>query len=131
MPWADQQSASNTNRPVDTYDFLADPRALSLADRKAARSQFDREQHRWLSRLRQLAEGPEPADDFPAFLLATAPFADFARRLGHSASRPQLGTEVQDELDWFLRAFVAYLRTDEGEDVFANEDARCDSRQPG
>lgn len=103
---------------MDTYDFLADPRTLTLDERREARDQFDREQASWLAKLRVLAEGPVPADDFPAFLLATPTFADLAKKLADAQKRQNLSTDVQDEVDWFLRAFADYLRTDEGEDVF-------------
>ena len=66
---------------MDTYDFLADPRTLTLAERHAARDQYDRDQIDWLNKLRSLAEPPKPDDDFPAFLLATQPFAHLARKL--------------------------------------------------
>jgi hypothetical protein len=103
---------------VDTYDFLADPRTLTLAERREARDQYDRDQTTWLGKLRALAEGPLPADDFPAFLLATQPFQDLARKLKKAEKRHQLSTDVQDEIDWFFRAFADYLRTQEGEEVF-------------
>jgi hypothetical protein len=103
---------------VDTYDFLADPRTLTLAERRDARHQYDREQTSWLAKMRMLAEDPLPGDDFPAFLLATQTFADLARKLKKAETRQQLPTDVQDEVDWFVRAFANYLRTQEGEDVF-------------
>ena len=103
---------------LDTYDFLADPRTLTMPERLAARDQYDSDQDTWLQRLRLLTEPPKPAQDFPAFLLATQPFADLARRLGSANSRKELPPEVADELDWFVRAFADYLRTQEGEEVF-------------
>tara|TARA_R110002072_G_scaffold100429_2_gene221109 strand:- start:41221 stop:41631 length:411 start_codon:yes stop_codon:yes gene_type:complete len=103
---------------VDTYDFLTDPRTLTLAERREARDQYDRDQRTWLAKLRLLAEDPKPAEDFPAFLLATQTFADLARKLQKADSRKQLPTDVQDEVDWFVRAFADYLRTQDGEEVF-------------
>ncbi len=103
---------------MDTYDFLADPRTLTMAERHAARDQYDRDQADWLTKLRSLAEPPKPDDDFPAFLLATQPFADLARKLIKIDSRQQLTVEIADELDWFLRVFADYLRTEDGEEVF-------------
>lgn len=103
---------------MDTYDFLCDPRAISLDERRATASRMHREQQVWLERLQALAEAPKPSKDFPAFLLATQPFADLAQRLGTATQRSQLPTQVADELDWFVQAFADYLRTDEGEDAF-------------
>jgi len=104
---------------LDTYDFLADPRTLTLAERAATMARMGREQAHWLHRVRQLAEGPAVGDHFPAFLLATPPFAGLARRIGSSRTRAQLATGVADELDWFVQAFADYLRTRDGEDSFA------------
>lgn len=104
---------------MDTYDFLADPRALSLQARRATANRMHREQNHWLQRLVRLAEPPQPERDFPAFLLATPPFADLARRIGDAADRSKLPTAVADELDWFVGAFRDYLRSSDGEDVFA------------
>ena len=104
---------------MDTYDFLADPRTLTLAERAATAARLGREQAYWLNRVRQLAEGRTVGDHFPAFLLATPPFADLARRIGSSKVRAQLATDVADELDWFVQAFADYLRTRDGEDSFA------------
>lgn len=103
---------------MDTYDFLADPRALSLAERHAARDRLAAEQRSWRTRLQRLVEGEAPDADFPAFLLATPTFADLARRIGGANRRADLPAAVADELDWFVRAFAAYLRTDAGEDTF-------------
>lgn len=103
---------------MDTYDFLADPRALSLDERRAAASRLHAAQTRWLARLQPLIEPPALDSDFPAFLLATEPFADLARRLGSARERAQMPLDVADELDWFVQAFRDYLRTCDGEDVF-------------
>lgn len=103
---------------MDTYDFLSDPRTLSLEERHEARDQYASEQRMWLQRLRALAEEPKPEDDFPAFLLATSTFAELAARLGKAQDRASLSTGAADELDWFLRAFQDYLRTQDGEEVF-------------
>ena len=61
-----------------------------------------------------------PESDFPAFLLATEPFADLAQRLSQATVRRDLPADVADELDWFLRAFRDYLRTQDGEDAFTD-----------
>ena len=102
---------------MDTYDFLADPRTLTLAERHAARDEYDLDQAVWMSKLHSLVDQPKPASDFPAFLLATQPFADLARKLKKAEQRKQLPTDVQDELDWFVRAFADYMRAEEG-DIF-------------
>lgn len=104
---------------MDTYDFLADPRTLTLAERAATAARMGREQAHWLHRVRQLTESRTVDDQFPAFLLATGPFAALARRLGNAKTRRQLATDVADELDWFVQAFAGYLRTCDGEDSFA------------
>lgn len=104
---------------MDTYDFLADPRAITLEERRATASRLHREQTVWLERLMTLAEPPLPEPDFPAFLLATPPFADLAVRLGTATQRAHLPVAVAEELDWFLQAFADYLRTCDGEDIFA------------
>jgi len=103
---------------LDTYDFLTDPRTPTLSERREMREQFAREHDTWLRRLRELAEEHAVDDDFPAFLLATQPFEDLARRIGRAATRAELATEVADEVDWFLQAFADYLRTQDGEDAF-------------
>ena len=103
---------------MDTYDFLADPRTLTMEERLAARQSYAPQQQRWLAKLRALAEAPKPEDDFPAFLLATPPFHGLAGRLGSASRHKDLSTETSDELDWFVRVFADYLRTRDGEDVF-------------
>ena len=106
---------------MDTYDFLTDPRALPLDERRAASEHFAAEQRSWLIRLERLVEPPVPDPDFPAFLLATPAFRDLARRLDHVETRSELPTDVADELDWFVTKFADYLRTCEGEDVFSSD----------
>lgn len=103
---------------MDTYDFLADPRTLTLAERRDARARYAHEQEQWLQKLRVLAEDPKPEDDFPAFLLATEPFRDLAARLDQANARKDLSTASADELQWFVEVFADYLRTRAGEDVF-------------
>ncbi len=104
---------------MDTYDFLADPRAIGLAERRSLQSRLRNEQAWWLARLQQLTEPPQPDRDFPAFLLATPPFRDLARQLARTTERKALPMAVADELDWFVRAFRDYLRSDAGEDAFS------------
>ncbi|MFY9341837.1 MAG: hypothetical protein WAT39_05075 [Planctomycetota bacterium] len=105
---------------MDTYDFFADPRAIGLPERHAAMAAMPREQGFWLARLQQLAEPPRPERDFPAFLLSTPPFRELAHRLARASRRAELPIATADELDWFLRAFRDYLRTDAGEDAFSS-----------
>lgn len=104
---------------MDTYDFLADPRTISLAERHLVLGRMQREQAFWLERLHALTEAPKPRRDFPAFLLATPPFADLARKLAPATTRARLDPAAADELDWFVQAFCDYLVTDQGEDVFS------------
>ncbi len=106
---------------MDTYDFLADPRAITIQERRATASRMAAEQAHWLQRLQGLIEGAPLPREFPAFLLATPPFAELAQRLGAARRRGDLPTEVADELDWFVAAFRLYLVTDEGENAFAGE----------
>lgn len=105
---------------MDTYDFLADPRSLSLADRRRVLGRMQRDQSFWLDRLQALAEAPKPERDFPAFLLAMPPFRELARRLVAATRRAELDAATADELDWFVAAFRNYLRTSDGEDVFSS-----------
>ena len=104
---------------MHTYDFLADPRAITLATRRATAARMQQEQDYWLDRLQLLTEPPHLEDDFPAFLLATGHFTDLARRIGNVMERSKLPVAVADELDWFVAAFRDYLRTADGEDVFS------------
>lgn len=103
---------------MDTYDFLADPRTLTMAERHALREQHDRDQAFWFQQVQTLAEEPILAKDFPAFLLATQPFEDLGQKLQGATSRSQLSVAVADELDWFVRVFADYLRSEAGEEVF-------------
>lgn len=103
---------------MDTYDFLTDPRALPLAERRSALAQHTAAQSKWLERLRVLAEPPAPDDEFPAFLLATPAFAELAQSIGDASQRSELTTAVADEIDWFVQSFADYLRTCDGEDSF-------------
>ncbi len=105
---------------MDTYEFLADPRAIDLAGRQQALRALSREQQWWLDRLANLTEPPKCEQDFPAFLLATPPFHDLAQKLVRASTRAQLPLAVADELDWFVRAFRNYLRTCDGEDAFSS-----------
>jgi hypothetical protein len=71
-----------------------------------------------------LAEG-KLADDFPAFLLATAAFQPLAHKLAECASRSSTPIETLDELERFLEAFADYLRTDRDEIVFDQNTRRA------
>jgi hypothetical protein len=103
---------------MDRSDFPSDPRTLSLPERRQWCRRLDGAQRTWQQRLRDLAEvRPDPG--FPAFLLATPPFAGLAARIGCAAARRDLPVGVADELDRFVDAFRDYLRTSAGEDVFA------------
>jgi hypothetical protein len=103
---------------LDTYDFLADPRTLTLVERQSARDHYDHDHAAWQAKLQKLTEEPKPEDDFPAFLLATQPFVSLAKKLNKAESRNQLTAEAADELDWFVRAFADYLRTDQSVEIF-------------
>jgi hypothetical protein len=113
---------------MDTYDFLADPRAITLQERRATAVRLAQDQQHWLQRLQGLCEAPPPERDFPAFLLATPAFAELAARLGTATARRQLPLAVADELDWFVAAFRDYLRTVDGEDVFSSSSSDRSAR---
>lgn len=113
---------------MDRYDFLADPRAITLQQRRAQQQLQASDQQFWLQRLRALAEGERPADDFPAFLLATPAFTELAARLQPHHLRAALPAATADELDWFLAAYRDYLRTVDGEDAFSPEHAASPRR---
>lgn len=83
------------------------------------RASLQRENDWWLTRLQGLCESPKPDADFPAYLLATPPFRDLAGKLAAATRRKDLDLAAADELDWFVRAFRDYLRTEAGEDVFS------------
>ena len=120
MAAAERDGHTPTENPVDTYDFLADPRALRLAHRRKMRASLQRENDWWLERLQSLCESPRPDFDFPAYLLATPPFRDLAGKLATATQRRMLDLATADELDWFVTAFRDYLRTEAGEDVFSS-----------
>ncbi len=101
-----------------------DPRALSLADRRALGQLLHAENRHWLERLDALAE-PRPDRDLPAFLLATPAFAGLALRIGTARRRRELATATADELDRFVEAYRYYLRTCAGEDVFTGQGRRA------
>lgn len=107
-----------------TVNFPSDPRELELGARHQWCQRLLAEQRQWLTRLCALAE-PKPAPDFPAFLLATPGFADLAARLLGAATRTDLKTETQDEVDRFVDAFGDYLRTKKGEEVFERNTRRA------
>ena len=43
---------------MDTYDFLVDPRAITLAERRTTAKSLQREQDAWLERLRADPQAP-------------------------------------------------------------------------
>lgn len=104
--------------------FPRDPRDLDLAARRAWSQRMADAQQQWLRRLATLAE-IAPADDFPAFLLATPPFQGLAQRLQQCSSRSSTPTETLDELERFVDAFSEYLRTDRDEAVFDQNTRRA------
>lgn len=107
-----------------TRDFPADPREPDLLARRQWQQRLAAQQRQWLQRLTALAE-PQPAGDFPAFLLATPPFDTLRTRLASATRRTDLSTALQDELDHFVDAFRDYLRTDQGEQVFDRNTRRA------
>ena len=111
---------------MDTDDFPADPRSLTLQQRRSNQGRMHKEQRFWLERLRQLAEGSVPEKDFPAFLLATPAFRELAQHLAGATTRAQLPPQIADEMDRFVQEFSDYLRSCVGEDSFASShQPRC------
>ncbi|MBK8098491.1 MAG: hypothetical protein IPK26_15385 [Planctomycetes bacterium] len=104
--------------------FPHDPRSVPLAQRRRYADELAAAQAAWLPRLRTLCDTAPPADDFPAFLLATEAFLSLRRRLGAAVCRRALPADVADELDHFVDAYRDYLRTDEREDAFAPTNQR-------
>lgn len=107
---------------ASTPTFPNDPRALSLAERRAFWHDPQMQQQQWLEQLRRLAE-PAIADDFPAFLLSTPAFANLAVQLRAATGRADLSLAALDPLDHFIDAYRDYLRSADGEDVFGNRRA--------
>ncbi len=91
---------------------LEDPWALPLAQRRRMRDGASVAQARWLPILAALVEPPTPSHDFPAFLLATAPFASLRERLGAARARADLDFATLDELQHFVDRYRDYLRVD-------------------
>jgi hypothetical protein len=120
MTSAERLQNTPQEHSVDTYDFLADPRAIQLTHRRKMRASMQRENDWWLERLQSLCEAPRPDFDFPGYLLATPPFRDLAGKLAAATHRRMLDIASADELDWFVDAFRDYLRTEAGEDVFSS-----------
>ena len=86
---------------MDTYEFLSDPRAIRLAHRCTMRASLQRENDWWLTRLQGLCESPKPDADFPAYLLATPPFRDLARKLAAEVAVPKPKAVAFDPAEQF------------------------------
>lgn len=104
--------------------FPRDPRDLDLAARRAWRNRMNDAQREWMGRITKLAEAA-PANDFPAFLLATESFAHLGARIAQAPSRAAADTQTLDELERFLDAFADYLRSDRNETVFDQSTRRA------
>jgi hypothetical protein len=101
----------------DLEPFPNDPRALDLAQRRQWQQRLSGPHSRWTAALAALSE-TRLGDEFPAFLLATPPFAELAASIEGATHRSSLPLDVLDRLDRFLEAFADYLRTQSGENVF-------------
>jgi hypothetical protein len=86
-----------------------DPWSLTLAERRLLRHVHDREQAAWLPRLGRLVEPPAPGQGFPAFLLATQPFADLRDGIGKAKSMLELDTATADRLQRFVDRYRDWL----------------------
>jgi hypothetical protein len=87
-----------------------DPWSLTLAERRELEGVMQSEQRRWLPRLDALAEPPELAPDFPAFLLETPAFQDLREAIGDAREPAELTTAAADLLQHFVDRYRGYLR---------------------
>lgn len=115
-----------SNRPsLSPPTVPADVRTLDLGQRHALRQRLSAAQAEWLPRLRALVEPPAPDGDFPAFLLATEPFAWLRAAIGDARQAADLAPATADLLQRFVDAFRDYLRTLAGEDAFGGPARRA------
>jgi len=89
-----------------------DPWSLSLPERLDLLAEHAQAQHRWLQILVGLVEPPAPTSEFPAFLLATPPFARLRAAIANARSTHDLDTATADELQRFVDCYRNYLNAD-------------------
>ena len=83
--------------------------ALSSDRRHELARQMQAQQDHWLPRLRNLVEPPAPGPDFPAFLLATRPFAGLRAAIGGAQDLHELDVGTADQLQRFVDVYRDYL----------------------
>ena len=89
--------------------LIDDPWSLTLQERLGLRASLAREQGQWLWRIEGLIEPPAIDDAFPAFLLATKPFAHLAHAVSDAGDRIALGTGATDALQRFVDRYRSFL----------------------
>ncbi len=89
--------------------LIDDPWSLTLQERLGLRASLAREQGQWLRRIEGLIEPPAIDDAFPAFLLATKPFAHLAHAVSDAGDRIALGTGATDALQRFVDRYRSFL----------------------
>ena len=86
-----------------------DPWSLAFAERASLAVGHADEQARWLPVIQGLVEPPAIDDSFPAFLLATPPFAHLAEAIAGARQALDLNTGAADELQRFVDRYRGYL----------------------
>jgi hypothetical protein len=89
--------------------LIHDPWSLTHQERLELRASLAREQVQWLRRIEGLIEPPAIDDAFPAFLLATKPFAHLAHAVSDAGDRSALGTGATDALQRFVDRYRSFL----------------------
>lgn len=101
--------------------LVDDPWSLTHAERRRIAEAQAKAQETWHRRLSELIEAPRLDPEFPAFLLATEPFAPLATAIGTAGSARDLDTATADTLEHFVERYRRYLVWSE-EQVSAEDD---------
>ena len=90
-----------------------DPWSLDLDERRRLCLDMRPAQEAWLPLLKELAEPPEPNQDFPAFLLETSTFGQLRESIADQNQDPEqppnLDTATADTLQRFIDLFRHYM----------------------
>jgi hypothetical protein len=89
--------------------LIDDPWSLTHQERLDLRATFAEAQVAWLRQIADLVEPPAIDDAFPAFLLATAPFAHLAHAIGDARNPTDLDTGTADALQRFVDRYRSFL----------------------
>jgi hypothetical protein len=89
--------------------LIDDPWSLTHQERLDLRATLAAAQVAWLRRIEDLVEPPAIDDAFPAFLLATAPFAHLGHAIGDARSPTDLDTGTADALQRFVDRYRSFL----------------------